>query len=253
MQIATVFNHAGGAGKTSIVRDVGYELAQSGRRVLLVDLDPQASLTRWLGVQDARLEETVYPVAVEGRELPRPRRVHGLDLVPSHISLSLAEAQISGQIGAVLTLRQALLAVRDHYDVALLDSPPSLGQLAALGALAADALIVPVLTNQKGLDALPGLQGALALYHRLRPELRIALYVPTMYESRRAHDREVLAELRQHLPALAEPVPLRGATWLDSSTAGQPVGLYAPGSPVHRDVQAMTRAVAAALDLGVPA
>lgn len=251
MQIATVFNHAGGAGKTSIVRDVGYELAQSGRRVLLIDLDPQASLTRWLGVQDAQISETVYRVAVENLPLPQPRRVHGLDLIPAHISLSLAEAQISGQIGAVLTLRHALAAVRHQYDIALLDSPPSLGQLAALGALAADALIVPVLTNQKGLDALPGLQGALDLYHRLRPELHIALYVPTMFESRRAHDREVLEELQRHLPTLADPIPLRGATWLDSSTAGQPVGVYAPGSPVHRDVQGVTRAVVAALDLGV--
>lgn len=248
-----MFNHAGGAGKTSLVRDVGYELSQAGHRVLLIDLDPQASLTKWLGVQDVKLEDTVYPVAVEGKALPTPRSVHGLHLVPAHISLSLAEAQISGQIGAVLTLRQMLTKQAEQYDVVLIDSPPSLGQLAALGALAADVLIVPVLTQQKGLDALPGLHGALELYHRLRPELKVALYVPTMYEGRRAHDREVLAELQAHLPSLAQPIPLRGAVWLDSSTAGQPVGLYAPGTPVHRDVLEVTRSVAQALNLEVSA
>lgn len=253
VKIATVFNHAGGAGKTSMVRDVGYELATQGQRVLLIDLDPQASLTKWLGVEHVDLTETVYPVALEGRALPTPRAVYGLHLVPSHISLSLAEAQISGQIGAVLTLRHALRQVGDKYDVVLIDSPPSLGQLAALGALAADRLIVPVLTQQKGLDALPGLQSALELYHRLRPDLRVALYVPTMYESRRSHDREVLQALRAALPMLSQPVPLRGAVWLDSSSAGQPVGIFAAGTPVHRDVQELTRSVSGALNLEIPA
>ncbi|WP_084051264.1 ParA family protein [Deinococcus hopiensis] len=250
MKTATVFNHAGGAGKTSLTRDIGYELAQAGSRVLLVDLDPQASLTRWLGIRDVSLDETVYAVAVENKPLPTPREAHGLHLIPSHVTLALSEAQISGQIGAVLTLRHALQKVADQYDAVLIDSPPSLGQLAALGALAADMLIVPVLTQQKGLDALPGLQSALELYHRLRPELRVGLYVPTMYDGRRLHDREVLEELRRHLPDLARPVPFRGAVWLDSSTAGQPVGVYSAGSPVHQDVLQAARAVAGAL--GVP-
>lgn len=253
VKIATVFNHAGGAGKTSLVRDVGYELVAQGQRVLLIDLDPQASLTKWLGVQDVDLRATVYPVALDGQPLPEPHEVFGIHLIPSHLSLSLAEAQISGQIGAVLTLRHALMQLRDRYDVVLVDSPPSLGQLAALGALAADELIVPVLTQQKGLDALPGLHSALDLYHRLRPELGVALYVPTMYESRRAHDREVLESLRKMIPMLAQPVPLRGAVWLDSTSAGQPVGLYAPGSPVHRDIQDLTLAVSSALGLTVSA
>ncbi|GHF36898.1 chromosome partitioning protein ParA [Deinococcus metalli] len=235
------------------MRDVGYELTGLGMRVLLVDLDPQASLTKWLGVENVDLSDTVYPLALEGKSLPQPREAHGLHLIPAHISLSLAEAQISGQIGAVLTLRQALGQLRDSYDVVLIDSPPSLGQLAALGALAADHLIVPVLTQQKGLDALPGLQSALELYHRLRPDLGVALYIPTMYEGRRAHDREVLQALRANLPQVSRPVPLRGAVWLDSSSAGQPVGMFAPGSPVHRDVQELTRSVSEALKLEVTA
>ncbi|GGO41306.1 ParA family protein [Deinococcus humi] len=243
MKTLTVFNHAGGAGKTSIVRDVGFELAQAGQRVLLIDLDPQASLTKWLGVTDVMEDETVLPVAVDGQPLPTPREAHGLHLIPSHINLSLAEAQISGQIGAVMTLRAALFAVTNQYDVVLIDSPPSLGQLAALGALASDMIVVPVLTSQKGLDALPGLERALEMYRRLRPELRVGLYVPTMYDGRRLHDREVLSALQSSLPGLADPIPFRGAIWMDSTTAGQPVGVYAPNSVQQQDVQRLTRRV----------
>ena len=91
MKTVTLFNHAGGAGKSSITLNAGYELARSGLRVLLIDLDPQANLTTWLGVEDAELEETVHPVATEGRPLSPPRQVHGLHLIPSRVDVALAE------------------------------------------------------------------------------------------------------------------------------------------------------------------
>lgn len=253
MITATVFNHAGGAGKTSLTRDVGYQLAQAGHRVLLIDLDPQANLTNWLGVRDVSMEETVYDVASEGSDLPEPRQVHGLSLIPSQVDLALAESRIMAMAGAQLFLRQALEQVQDQYDVVLIDSPPSLGQLTILGAAAADHLIVPVPTRVKGLDALAGLQKATALYRRLRPGLTVGLYVPTMYDARRSHDREMLAELQQALSPIAQPVPERAAVWLDSSLQGEPVGVYAPGSPVHQDVLQLTDEVARALGLAVRA
>ncbi|CAM3407444.1 ParA family protein [Deinococcus deserti] len=253
MITATVFNHAGGAGKTSIVRDVGYELARQGQRVLVVDLDPQANLTAWLGVVDVQMEQTVYQVATEGAELPEPVAVHGLHLIPSQVDLALAETGMLGVPGSQLFLQQALRTVQDRYDLVLVDSPPSVGQLAILGAAAADRLIVPVPTRTKGLNALPGLQKATNLYRRLRPELAMGLYVPTMYDARRTHDREVLALLRQHLSPLAEPVPERAAVWLDSTMAGEPVGVYKAGSPAHQDVLRLTDEVARSLGLKVNA
>ncbi|THF85424.1 ParA family protein [Deinococcus sp. KSM4-11] len=251
MITATVFNHAGGAGKTSLTRDVGYELALTGLRVLLIDLDPQANLTTWLGipVQDVALSGTVYPVATDGQPLPPPMYVHGLDLIPSQVDLALAETGMLGVPGSQLFLRQALETVRDRYDLVLIDSPPSVGQLAILGAAAADRLIVPIPTRAKGLHALPGLQKATGLYRRLRPELEVALYVPTFYDARRSHDREVLETLQAHLSPLAEPVPDRAAVWIDSNLAGEPVGVFAKGSPVHEDVLRLTSRVAAALGL----
>ncbi|MEF2279392.1 ParA family protein [Deinococcus sp. YIM 134068] len=245
----TVFNHAGGAGKTSLTRDVGYELARSSLRVLLIDLDPQANLTTWLGVEDATREETVYPTAVDGAPLPHPREVHGLHLIPSHVGLAIAERQMNNRVGAEGRLRRALTQVHNQYDVVLIDSPPSLGHLAILGALAADRMVVPVPTRKKGLDALPGLFDAFAEYREVRPDLTVALYVPTFYDARRLHDREALAELQAKLRPLARPVPQREAVWLDSTAQGAPVGVYAPGSPVHGDVVRMTEDVAQAAGL----
>lgn len=180
---------------------------------------------------------------------PHPTEVHGLHLIPAHVGLALAESQMMGRVGAQTRLRRALEGVADRYDLVLIDSPPSLGQLAILGALAADRMIVPVPTRQKGLDALPGLQEAFTEYREVRPDLTVAMYVPTFYDARRLHDREVLADLRANLSPLATPVPQREAVWLDSTAQGAPVGVYAPNSPVHRDIQTLTADIAQAVDL----
>ncbi|WP_221090954.1 ParA family protein [Deinococcus aquaedulcis] len=251
MRTLTLFNHAGGVMKSSLTRDVGHTLAAAGQRVLLIDLDPQANLTDWLGVSGVTRDQTVFNTATRGDGLPTPIRVHDLDVLPSDVSLALAEGQMLGVVGAHLHLRQALAEWKDRYDVALIDSPPSLGQLSILGALAADHLIVPVPTRQKGMNALAGLGEAMATYRKLRPDLTVALYVPTLYDARRSHDREAYAALKELLSPLASPIADRGAVWNDSASAGQPVGVYAPGSPVHRDVLRVTAEIARATGLNV--
>ena len=105
MKVLTFFNHAGGVAKTSTVRDVGYVLGERGHKVLLVDVDPQANLTRWLGLDDVELEETIYPgvmpTAAEEIDdpdaelaLPTPKRVHGVDLIPSQLNVAILEREI---------------------------------------------------------------------------------------------------------------------------------------------------------------
>ena len=237
--------------KSSLTRDVGYTLSQAGLRVLLIDLDPQANLTDWLGVMRVEREQTLYETATQGKPLPQPISVHGLALIPGDVTLALAEGQMMGVVGAHLHLRQALQHFDTQYDAALIDSPPSLGQLSILGALAADHLIVPVPTRQKGMNALAGLSEAMATYRKLRPNLTIALYVPTLYDARRSHDREAFATLKEILQPLASPIPDRGAVWNDSASAGQPVGIYAPGSPVHHDILRVTTEIAQATGLNI--
>ncbi|WP_338014413.1 ParA family protein [Deinococcus cavernae] len=202
-----------------------------------------------MGVDDVDLASTVHPVATEGKPLPKPVEIHQLHLIPSRVDLALAEAIMPGRIGAELALRRALQTVNSHYDVVLIDSPPSVGKLAALGALASDLLIVPIPTRIKGINALPGLTAVMDMYHSLRPELQVGLYVPTLYDARRGHDREMLELIRAQLSPVAEPLPQRESIWMDSGLAGQPVSLFAPSSKVAEDVRQLTRSVASALQV----
>lgn len=249
----TVFNHAGGSGKSSLTRDLGYAFSQAGLRVLLIDLDAQANLTDWLGVQDVTADQTISGVAVRGEELPEPVEVFGMDLIPADLGLALVEGQMMGVVGAHLNLRQALEGATGRYDVVLIDSPPSLGQVAILGALAADGIVVPVLTQQKGLNGLVGLHQALEQYRRVRRDLQVKLYIPMKYDGRRRHDQDTLAYLRESLTPVAPPIPDRGAAWHEATAAGQPLGVYAPRSEAWKDVLRVAQQLADTIGLEVKA
>lgn len=251
MQTLTFFNHVGGAGKTSLVRDIGYELSTRGLRVLLIDLDPQANLSSALGVSTNDLAHTVYPTVIEDAALSTPVQVHGLSLIPANVELAMAEAQMPGVVGAQLALRTHLATHANRLDVVLIDSPPSLGALAVLGALAADQLVIPVPTKDKGLLGLAGVQRALRMYRRLRPDLSIGLYIPTMYDRRALHDRETLETIRSQLSPVASEMSLRGAVWNDSWRAQQPVRLFDPSSDVVAQVQRVTDELIQAVGLPV--
>ena len=251
--ILTVFTHAGGAGKTSIVLNVAHRLGELGYRVLAIDLDPQANLSDWLGVEDADLSETVYGVALNNDPLPQPRRVHGVDLIPSHIDMAIVEGGLRDSISGIMRLRKALEAKRAEYDVVLIDSPPSLGKLAGFGALAADALIVPLPTRKKGINALYGINRIMPEYQELRPELRIALYVPTMYGLSRAKDKQLYGELQKlGFGPMTTPVPQRDAKWNEATEEGKPVIMVAPKSPVAEDVRRLTHEIITLLGLPRP-
>ncbi|MFC4456405.1 ParA family protein [Deinococcus sonorensis] len=254
MIVVTFFNHVGGAGKSSLTRDVGHTFGTWGLRTLLIDLDPQANLSSWLGVRGVPLERTVHDTAVDDRPLPQPYPVYGVDLIPSSIGLALAEARVLGVTGAQMHLRTHLQDLKDHYDVVLIDSPPSLGQLSVLGAIAADHLVVPVPTREKGINGIEGVLHALKSYRKLNPTLSVALFIPTLYDRRQLHDKEAYTSMEQQLSPLASPMPYRAATWNDSTSAQQPVGVYAAGSEAHQHVLTAAREIAQAIGLkiGVP-
>jgi chromosome partitioning protein len=259
MVVLTFFNHAGGVAKTSTVRDVGYVLAEGGRRVLLIDMDPQANLTKWLGVEDdILLEQTVYPAILGGGEegaedvelaLPAPLRVHGMDLIPAHLNIAIIEREILSVFLGVLRLREAVRKL-DGYDVVLIDPPPSLGQLSALAVVASDRVVVPLPTNRKGLDGIPTVIKMVREYKKAARDLQIALFVLTQHDRRTRHDRESHEIIAAQLPALAPistPLASRPAYYSDAQVQGMPIPVYAPGSEADLEVRQVTAELVAAL------
>ncbi|AEV15188.1 Chromosome partitioning ATPase, ParA [Thermus sp. CCB_US3_UF1] len=229
-QAYTLFTHAGGAGKTSLARDLGFELASRGYRVLLVDADPQANLTAWLGVEPGSVadEETLLRV-IRHDTLPQPRPVgRNLFLIPASVNLAVGELELDRKPLGALALRTALER-REGYDLVLVDSLPSLGSLAVMAALAGDGLLVPVETGAKGVQAL---QAVVQVAKEYREALRkvapeavagrahiIRAFIPTKYDARTQGDNRVLqliGELEEVAPVAPKvayrPGPHRKAT-----------------------------------------
>jgi len=265
MMVLTFFNHAGGVAKTSTVRDVGYVLAEGGYRVLLIDMDPQANLTKWLGVEDdVDLDRTVYPAILGGAaedeevlgedqelRLPAPVRVHGMDLIPAHLNIAIIEREILSVFLGVLRLRDAVRKLTG-YDFVLIDPPPSLGQLSALAVVASDRVVVPLPTNRKGLDGIPTVVKMVREYKKAARDLNIALFVLTQHDRRTRHDRESHEIIAAQLPSVApisSPLGSRPAIYSDAQVEGLPIPLYAPGSEADREIRQVTRELLAALGM----
>ena len=212
-----VYNHAGGTSKTTLVRDMGVRMAQLGLRVLLIDLDPQANLTDWLGVDSTtvELDETVYPALVptDGRlggslkPLPSPRQAYGVDLIPSCLDLVMLESALYQQMGAGPTrLRNALSALEAsvEYDVVMIDPPPYVSQVSNLAALSVEHIVVPVSTTAKAIDGIPRVRAIVESLKEQNPSLSVTAIVPTQYDVRVGAHQEAL----EALPSLAEGLPV---------------------------------------------
>jgi chromosome partitioning protein len=244
MMVLTFFNHAGGVAKTSTVRDIGYVLAEGGARVLLIDLDPQANLTKWLGVDDhVDLQQTVYPaiIGTPGSDLalPTPLPSHGMDLIPANLGVAILEREILSIFLGVLRLREAVRKL-EGYDFVLIDPPPSLGQLSALAVVASDRIVVPLPTNRKGLDGIPTVVHMVREYQKAAPGLDIAQFILTQHDRRTRHDRtshEIIHDNLSSIAPISSPLGSRPAIYSDAQVQGLPIPLYAPGSEADREIR----------------
>ena len=258
MKVLTFFNHAGGVSKTSGVRDVGFTLAELGFRVLLIDADPQASLTKWLGFSDGvGLEQTIYPAVISEDQgsLPKPIRVNGFDFVPSSLQIADIELQLPTITLGVLRLRDALEKL-EGYDFVLIDSPPSVAQLSALTLVASDHLVVPLPTNSKGLEGLETIMRMLQQYRRANPGINIAFFLLTQYDPRTSHDREHLAMMRErltHIAPVSSPIHNRPGVYKDAQSHKLPIPLFQKGSPADQEIRVCTSELLEVLGVSVRA
>lgn len=248
MKTITVFNQAGGVGKTTLTLNLGYHLAQQGTRVLLVDLDPQASLTTFLGFEPDDLETTIYDALMERSPLPILPGVFGMSLVPSNITLAGAEQELVSALGREARLKRILDGVSASFDFVLVDCPPSLGLLAVLGLAAAQYILVPVQTQYKAYKGTDQLLGTVdGVRRNLNPQLQILGFVPMQYEKGRVHDRQALEAIQTQLSArgeVLEPIS-RAEDFKNSTLTHQPLVLFNPQNSIVEVLDSLARHVLA--------
>ncbi|BBY47658.1 hypothetical protein MARA_11260 [Mycolicibacterium arabiense] len=235
-KVIAMCNQKGGVGKTTSTINLGASLAEYGRRVLLVDLDPQGALSAGLGVPHYELDQTVHNLLVEPRvsidQVLYKTRVSGLDLVPSNIDLSAAEIQLVNEVGREQSLARALYPVLDRYDYVLIDCQPSLGLLTVNGLACADGVIIPTECEYFSLRGLALLTDTVEKVHdRLNPKLSISGILVTRYDPRTVNAREVMARVVERFGDLVfDTVITRTVRFPETSVAGEPITTWAPKS-----------------------
>ncbi len=235
-RIAAVCNQKGGVGKTTTTINLGAALAELGRRVLLVDFDPQGALSVGLGIQPHELDATVYNLLMDPHmsvaDVVLKTGVDGMDLLPSNIDLSGAEVQLVHEVGREFVLGRVLAPVLPDYDAILIDCQPSLGLLTVNALACADGVIVPLECEYFAMRGVALLMETIdKVSSRISPKLALDGLLATMYDSRTLHTREVLAGVVEGFgDKVFHTVISRTVRFPDATVAGVPITRFDPMS-----------------------
>ena len=235
-RVIAMCNQKGGVGKTTTTINLGAALAEYGRKVLLVDFDPQGSLSVGLGMNPHEIELSVYNLLMEKDvdldDVVVPSGVPGMDLLPSNIDLSAAEVQLVHEVAREQTLQRILGPAIAQYDVILIDCQPSLGLLTVNALTAADGVLVPLECEYFALRGVALLKTTIdKVRERLNPKLEIDGVLGTMFDGRTLHGREVMERLVQAWgDKVFHTVIRRTVKFSDSTVAGEPITSYASSS-----------------------
>jgi len=236
-RVIAMCNQKGGVGKTTTTINLAAALAEYGRRVLIVDFDPQGAASVGLGISPHELDRTVYNLLMERdadlQDVLRHTAVPGLDLLPANIDLSAAEVQLVGEVARESVLSRVLRPVLDDYDVVFIDCQPSLGLLTVNALTAAHGVLIPLECEFFALRGVALLIETIEkVRDRLNPRLEVDGILATMYDSRTLHAREVVARVNEAFgDTLLHTVIGRTVKFPDATVAAEPITQYAPTHP----------------------
>ena len=254
-RVISMCNQKGGVGKTTTTINLGAALAELGRKVLIVDFDPQGAASAGLGINAHELDSTIYDLLVASRPDIRTviheTTVEGLDIVPANIDLSAAEVQLVNEVAREQALKRVLRPVLDEYDVILVDCQPSLGLWTINALTASHGVIIPLETE---FFALRGVALLVETVERVKDRLNATLEIDgilaTMVDSRTLHSREVLERLEQAFgEQLFDTRIRRTIKFPDASVANEPITSYAPSHPGADAYRRLAREVIARGDV----
>jgi len=234
-RIYALANQKGGVGKTTTAVSLCAYLAERGKRVLLVDMDPQANATSSLGIDKNQLEYSIYDVLISDASVDSVLVVtsqRGLDLLPSAPALAGADIELVDIDGRESRLAEALRPLHSRYDFVVIDTPPSLGLLTINALVASDGVVIPVQCEYLPLEGLAQLIQTIEMVHRrLNPQLRIRGVLMTMYDPRTRIAREVVQDVRRQFPrhTFRTIIP-RSVRLSEAPSYGEPICTYAPES-----------------------
>ena len=244
-RVIAMCNQKGGVGKTTTTINLGAALAEYGRRVLVVDFDPQGAASVGLGISPHELDRTIYNLLMERdadiHSVIRTTENPNLDLLPANIDLSAAEVQLVGEVARETVLARALRPVLDDYDVVLVDCQPSLGLLTVNALTAAHGVLIPLECEFFALRGVALLVETIEkVRDRLNPRLEVDGILATMYDSRTLHAREVVARVHEAFgDTLLQTVIGRTVKFPDATVAAEPITTYAPthsGAAAYRQL-----------------
>lgn len=243
-RVIALFNQSGGVGKTTLTMNLGYQLQLQGHKILLIDLDPQASLTSFMGIEPESLEKTPFDALINEEPLFILKNQYGMDIAPTNINLSIAEIQLVNMEFREVRLKETIAPIRNNYDFILIDCPPSLGLLSYSSLVAASHLLIPIETHYKAFQGTNLLLQTIGkVKKRGNRNLKIAGFVPSRYAASNSQDQRTFKAISEQFSPVApvyDPIP-RATAFVDASEQQLPLALYDPKHPVLKVLEQLAK------------